>query len=79
MLNDKTYEQFMKLQELFNKINSPEFLEKLRKLQEALKKNNPDQIREEMKNLNFDEEAFKKQMEQIEDLLKKIENLQKLG
>jgi hypothetical protein len=79
MLNEKTLEQFMKLQELFNKINSPEFLEKLRKLQEALRKNNPDKIRDEMRNMNFDEEAFKKQMEQIMDLLKKIENLQKLG
>lgn len=79
VLDEKTYEKYMQLQELYNKINTPEFQEKLKKLQEALKKNNPDEIRDAMKNMNFDEEAFKKQIEQLMELLKKIENLQKLA
>ena len=78
-LSDKTLEQFMKLQELFQKINTPEFREMLKKLQDALKKNNPDQLRQELNNIKFDEEAFKKQLEQVMELMKKIENLQKFG
>lgn len=79
MLSDKTLEQFMKLQEMFNKINTPEFREVLRKMLESLKKNDLKQLREEMKNFHFDEEAFKKQIEQLMKLMQKIGNLQKFG
>jgi hypothetical protein len=79
MLNDKTLEQYMKLQELFNQINTPELQEMLKKIQDALKKNNPQELRDAMKDFNFDEEMFKKNMEKLMDLMKKIENLQKLG
>lgn len=79
MLTEKTLEQFMKLQEMFNKINTPEFREVLKKMLEAMKKNDMNQLREEMKNFHFDEEAFKKQIEQLMKLMQKIENLQKFG
>lgn len=79
MLSDKTLDQFMKLQEMFNKINTPEFRDVLKKMLEALKKNDMNQLREEMKNFHFDEEAFKKQIEQLMKLMQKIENLQKFG
>ena len=79
ILSEKTLEQYMKLQEMFNKINTPELQEMLRKLREALKKNNREQLREELRNYRFDEEAFKKQMEKLMELMKKIENLQKFG
>ncbi len=79
MLSEKTLEQYMKMQELFNKINTPEFKEMLEKLKEALRKNNDEQIRDAMKNFNFDEEAFKKNLEKIMELMKKIENLQEFG
>lgn len=79
MLNDQTLEQYMKMQELFNKINTPELQEMLKKIQDALKKKNPDELRDAMKNFNFDEEMFKKNMEKILDIMKKIENLQKIG
>ncbi len=78
VLSDKTLEQFMKLQELFSKINTPEFREMLRKLQEALKKNTQ-QFKQDLNNMKFDEEAFRKQLEQVMELMKKIENLQKMG
>jgi hypothetical protein len=77
-ISDKTLEQFMKLQELFGKINTPEFREMLKKLQEALKKNN-EQMKQDLSNMKFDEEAFMKQMEQVMELMKRIENLQKFG
>jgi chromosome segregation ATPase len=77
-ISDKTLEQFMKLQELFNKINTPEFREMLKKLQDAMKKNN-DQMKQDLNNIKFDEEAFRKQLEQVMELMKKIENLQKMG
>ena len=79
MLSDKTLEQYMKMQELFNKINTPELKEMLEKMKEALRKNNEEQIRDAMKNFNFDEEAFKKNLEKIMELMKKIENLQEFG
>jgi len=77
-LSEKTLEQFMKLQELFNKINTPEFREMLKKLQEAMKKNDA-QMKQDLNNIKFDEEAFRKQLEQVMELMKKIENLQKMG
>lgn len=79
MLNEKTLEQYMELQKMFNKINSPELQKMLEKLREALKKNNPDELKEALKNFKFDEEAFKKYMEKAMELLKKIENMQKFG
>jgi len=77
-LSEKTLEQFMKLQDLFNKINTPEFREMLKKLQDAMKKNN-EQMKQDLNNIKFDEEAFKKQLEMVMELMKKIENLQKMG
>jgi hypothetical protein len=79
MLSEKTLEQFMKLQEMFNKINTPEFRDMMKKMLESLKKNDLNQLREEMKNFHFDEEAFKKQIDMIMKLMQKIENLQKFG
>jgi hypothetical protein len=79
MLTEKTLEQFMKLQEMFNKINTPEFREVLKKMLESMKRNDMNQLREEMKNFHFDEDAFKKQIEQLMKLMQKIENLQKFG
>lgn len=78
-LSDKTLEQYMKMQELFNKINTPELQEMLKKLKEALQKNNKDEVRDAMKNFNFDEEAFKKNLEKIMEMMKKIEALQEFG
>jgi hypothetical protein len=78
-LSDKTLEQYMKMQELFSKINTPELQEMLKKLKEALQKNNKDEMRDAMKNFNFDEEAFKKNLEKIMEMMKKIEALQDFG
>lgn len=79
MLNEKTLEQYMELQEMFNRINTPELRKMLDKLREALKKENSEELREAMKNFKFDEEAFRKYMEKAMELLKKIENMQKFG
>lgn len=79
MLSEKTLEQYMELQKMFNKINTPELQKMLEKLREALKKNNPEDLKEALKNFKFDEEAFKKYMEKAMELLKKIENMQKFG
>jgi hypothetical protein len=77
-LSEKTLEQFMKLQELFKNINTPEFREMLKKLQESMKKN-AEQFKQDLNNMKFDEEAFRKQLEQVMELMKKIENMQKMG
>ncbi|MDD5362126.1 MAG: hypothetical protein PHN88_08330 [Ignavibacteria bacterium] len=78
VLSEKTLEQFMKLQELFKNINTPEFREMLKKLQESMKKN-AEQFKQDLNNMKFDEEAFRKQLEQVMELMKKIENMQKMG
>lgn len=79
MLNQQTLEQYMELQKMFNKVNTPELQKLLEKLREALKKNNQDELKDALKNFKFDEEAFKKYMEKAMELLKKIENMQKFG
>jgi len=79
LLDEKTLEQYMELQKMFNKINTPEFQKMLEKLKEALKKNNEEELKEALKNFKFDEEAFKKYMEKAMELMKKIENMQKFG
>jgi hypothetical protein len=78
-LSEKTLEQYMELQKMYNKINTPELQEMLKKLQDALKKNNTDELKDAMKNFKFDEEAFKKYLEKVMELMKKIENMQKFG
>lgn len=79
MLNEKTLEDYMRMQELFNKINTPELQELLEKLREALKNNDQERARDLMQQFNFDEEQFKKNLEQIMNIMEKIENLQKFG
>jgi len=79
MLSQQTLEQYMELQKMFNKINTPELQKLLEKLREALKKNNEEDLKEALKNFKFDEEMFKKYMEKAMELLKKIENMQKFG
>jgi hypothetical protein len=79
MLDEKTLEQYMELQKMFNKINTPELQKMLEKMREALKKENAEELKEAMKNFKFDEEAFKKYMEKAMELMKKIENMQKFG
>ncbi|MBS1516541.1 MAG: hypothetical protein JSS91_00465 [Bacteroidetes bacterium] len=79
MLGEKTLEQYMELQKMFNKINTPELQRMLEKLREALKKNNSEELKDALKNFKFDEEAFKKYMEKAMELMKKIENMQKFG
>lgn len=78
-LSEKTLEQYMELQKMYNKINTPELQEMLKKLQEAMKKNNTDELKDALKNFKFDEEAFKKYLEKVMELMKKIENMQKFG
>ena len=78
-LSEKTLEQYMELQKMYNKINTPELQEMLKKLQEALKKNNSEELKDALKNTKFDEEAFKKYLEKVMELMKKIENMQKFG
>jgi len=78
-LSEKTLEQYMELQKMYNKINTPELQEMLKKLQDALKKNNSDELKDALKNTKFDEEAFKKYLEKVMELMKKIENMQKFG
>lgn len=79
LISENTLQEYMKLQEQFNKLNTPEFIDMLKKLQEALQKNNTEQLKEELRSFQFDEEAFRKQLEQVMQLMKMIENLQKLG
>lgn len=79
LLNEKTLKDYMKMQELFNKINTPELQELLEKLREALKNNDPDKARDLMQQFNFDEEQFRKNLEKVMEIMKKIENLQKFG
>lgn len=71
LLNEKTLKDYMKMQELFNKINTPELQELLEKLREALKNNDPDKARDLMQQFNFDEEQFRKNLEKVMEIMKK--------
>jgi hypothetical protein len=79
-LSPETMKQYQELQKLFEQINSPELKAALEKLQQTMQQQNvdPKQVQEAMKNLQANEEQFRKAIERTANILKKIQAEQKV-
>ncbi|MCB0831992.1 MAG: DUF4175 family protein [Bacteroidetes bacterium] len=73
LLSPETMEKYQELQKLLSEINSPEMQEAMRKLQQAIQNNfDPQQMKEALKDLKFDQDTFKKNIERTLELMKRI-------
>lgn len=77
-LSPETMEKYMELQKLFEQINSPELEKAMQKLEQAMKNVDPKKMQEAMKDMQFNEEQFKKSIERTANILKKIQMEQKV-
>lgn len=77
-ISPETLQKYQELQKLFEDIKSPELDMAMKKLQDAMKNQDPMQMKEAMKNLQVNEEQFKKSIERTANILKKIKMEQKV-
>lgn len=79
ILSPKTLEKYLELQNALREINSPEFQEALKKLQQALQSLNPNIVRQALREFQLNEETFRRSIERVLSLLKRIQIEQKLN
>lgn len=77
-ISPETMKKYDELQQLFKEINNPDIKKAMDKLENAMKNVDPKQMQEAMKNLQFNEENFKKSIERTTNILKKIQMEQKV-
>jgi hypothetical protein len=78
LLSEQTMEKYQELRKLMEQLNSPELQEALKKLQQSMKQLSPDQMKQAMEQLKASEDQFRKNLERIVELLKRIHIEQKL-
>lgn len=78
MLAQETLEKYQELQELLEKVASPELKEMMKKLQDALQKMDLQKMQDTLENFQLSQEEFIKNMEKTINLLKQLEAEQKL-
>ncbi len=80
LLSEKTMEKYSELQKLMDQLRSPELMEALKKLQEKMKGQqlNQDDMKQAMEKLKANEDAFRKGLERMIELLKRIHIEQKI-
>ncbi len=80
LLSEKTLDKYSEMQKLMDKLRSPELMEALKKLQEKMKGQQPneEQQKQAMEQLKANEDAFRKMLERMIELLKRIHIEQKI-
>ena len=78
LLSQETMQKYQELQKLMKDLDSPEFREALKKLQPEQQPVTPEQMKEAMKNFQMNEEQFRKALERMMELMKRIAMEQKL-
>jgi hypothetical protein len=77
LLSKETMEKYMELQNLMNELTDDEMKKAMEKLGQSLQKMDRQQVQEAMKNMQMDEEAFRKGIERTLNLMKRIQVEQK--
>lgn len=77
LLSKETMEKYMELQNLMNELSDDEMKKAMEKLSQSLQKMDRQQVQEAMKNMQMDEEAFRKGIERTLNLMKRIQIEQK--
>ena len=78
LLSQETMQKYEELQKLMKELDSPEFREALKKLQPEQQPVTPEQMKEALKNFQMNEEQFRKALERMMELMKRIAMEQKL-
>jgi hypothetical protein len=77
-ISPETMQKYQELQKLLNEVRTPELENAFRKLDMAMRNMDPKALQEAMKEVQFNEEQFKKSIERTANILKKIKMEQKL-
>lgn len=74
----QTLEKYQELQELYQEMASPEFMEAMKKLQEKMNQLDEKTLQQAMENIQFSQASFLKSIERTLSLLKRIQIEQKM-
>lgn len=77
-ISPETMQKYQELQKLMDEVRTPELENAFRKLEQAMKNMDPKALEQAMKEVQFNEEQFKKSVERTANILKKIKMEQKL-
>ena len=78
MLSLETLEKYLELQELLQKMDSPELQKALEEMKQAMQNVDPQKMAEALKNFQFSQEELLKKLERTMNLLKQMHAEQKL-
>ncbi|BDQ03888.1 DUF4175 family protein [Ignavibacterium sp.] len=78
LLSKETLEKYMQLQELMEEMTSDELKKTLEQMRQTLEQLNRNMTQDQMKNMQIDEEKFRKSIERTMNLLKRIQIEQKI-
>ncbi len=78
LLSQETLQKYMELQKLMKEVNSPELQKLQQEMQKAIQQMDQRQLEEAMKNLQFNEEQFRKSIERTMNILKRLQLEQKI-
>jgi hypothetical protein len=74
LISKEVLEKYMKLQEMFKNLATPELLESMKQLQKQIDKNsNPREMQRALENFKLNQEAFKERIERTMELLKQVQ------
>jgi hypothetical protein len=75
LISKELLEKYMKLQEMFKNIATPELLEAMQQLQNQMdkKNNNPREMQKAMEKFKLNQEAFKENIDRTMELLKQVQ------
>jgi hypothetical protein len=77
-ISPETMQKYQELQKLMDEVRTKEMEDAFRKLDQAMKNMDPKAMEQAMKEVQFNEEQFKKSLERTANILKKIKMEQKL-
>ncbi len=77
-ISQETLNKFLELQRLMSEVNSPELQRMQDRLEQALKQISPEQMQKLLKEVQFDEEKFRKSIERTLKILKRLQAEQKV-
>ncbi len=80
LLSDKTMDKYNEMQKLLDQLRTPELMEALKKLQEKMKgqQMTQDEVKQAMEKMKANEDALRKSLERMIELLKRIHIEQKI-
>ncbi len=73
LISEEVLEKYMKLQEMFKDLASPELLEAMKQLQKQIDKSNPNDVQKALGKFKLNQEAFNESINRTMELLKQVQ------